>query len=680
MPFKRLFTQGSNDPYGLIHFRQPEAMGDGFDAALEHPDDWSPASVEILAAEAASLPSPKKPMEENTVPSWLWRRSRAASVGRKESSVRHIFDRVAGAAAYRGWKLNVFNNEDEARIFFDEARYLLAQRMIGFEPKRIATLGLDWAYGAATNFANEETAEPVSTAVSNAMIDAVVSGRRDRGILNAWQKLIAARNRAGSLHVHFSDTEAQWEAPAAAPLGLRIDLMCFRHNDGSVNIEALRHAVRITLLIADLNDAAPDLAVGFSNLAPLLMALALPYDSEAGRATAAAIAALVTAEAYLVSVELAALRGSSSHFVANREACLRALRNHRRAAYGERNDYEKISVTPLPLALASCPDLMLTAEARSAWDRVLENAQTHGLRYTQLTGLLASPSLTLFMESEADGIEPMRSLKIAASEGEGAASLHPSVAEAMARLGYDAKRQKALAQHVIGAATLEKAPGINHASLRARGFTADALEKLEAYLPQASDLRRAATPWVLGVEFCRKVLKIPAAKIDDMRFDLLSHLGFKAEDIAAANLWCYGRDGMEGAEGLRPNHAAVFAVAASLPAEAPIRMAASVQGLVSGEAALRLRLPFGMPAERFEKLLLDAWRRGVKSLEVSFDPGHAVQKTATTAIRRKTARGVTSADLHAGAPHLPKKRLKTSASRSPTSPRRSGTRGVSRAH
>ncbi|MFM9458648.1 hypothetical protein, partial [Streptomyces europaeiscabiei] len=92
----------------------------------------------------------------------------------------------------------------------------------------------------------------------------------------------------------------------------------------------------------------------------------------------------------------------------------------------------------------------------SAWDQALELSQTHGLRHTQVTSLFASPALTLFMESESDGIAPMRSLAIMESE-EGRRALHPSASEALTRLGYDAKKIQAVSRYVAGAMTLLKA-------------------------------------------------------------------------------------------------------------------------------------------------------------------------------------------------------------------------------
>jgi len=253
-------------------------------------------------------------------------------------------------------------------------------------------------------------------------------------------------------------------------------------------------------------------------------------------------------------------------------------------------------------------------------------------------------------------------------EGENCRELHPSVTEGLARLECSPKEILAITRHISGTRNLEKAPEINHATLYARGFTSAEIEKLEDHLPQATSLRHACTPWVVGVEFCREVLKIPAAKIDDLRFNLLAHLGFNEIEIKAADAYCYGHGSVEGAAGLRLQQAAVFATAASLPPEAHIRMAAAVQGFLSGTCDLHLVLPEGIATERLEKLILEAWRRGVKSLDATFDPCLRADEAKVfrpATMRRKTAPKITaSAFLHTKAPALPKRRARSAAVRS----------------
>jgi hypothetical protein len=191
--------------------------------------------------------------------------------------------------------------------------------------------------------------------------------------------------------------------------------------------------------------------------------------------------------------------------------------------------------------------------------------------------------------------------------------------EALNRLGYSPAESRGVVAYVTGARTLEKAPGINHAALHEKGFDKAAVGRVEDYLVNVNDIRLAVTPWVVGAEFCRKKLKIPAAKINDPRFDLLQHLGFSAADITAANTFCYGHTLVAGAKTLRQTHAAIFACGEELSLEARILMASAVQGFVSGDAGLTLSLFAGTPVERSEFLLLTAWRQGVKSVTMIYE-------------------------------------------------------------
>ena len=412
----RLFTLKDRDVYADIHFQEPEHAGDETRPALECPDFWSAEAAAVFAEKAIShtIPSRTRAIEENTVPSWLWRRTGQGAGRTEEASAKQIFDRVAGSAAYAGWKQGLFTDESEARVFFDEIRLMLMQRLVALEPRTLAALGLDWAYGIEDHAAAErpqvqETATR-SIDIPNTMIDAivggVVSGAAGKTIHAKRQKLWSSRTEASSVTLRLSDIAADWGTLPQPGVRVALDLMGFRHNDGWVNIDALRHAVRLTVLLLDLHGdrLGSRLEIGFSNLAPLLMALALPYDSSSGRSVAAAISAIMTAEAYAASAELAGARGPVADYTGARETTLRALRNHRRAAYGDRNDYEKISVLPAPLMLEHSPDLALVAVAQRRWEDALSLARKHGLRHTQVTAFTSSADLMLFTECMTQGI------------------------------------------------------------------------------------------------------------------------------------------------------------------------------------------------------------------------------------------------------------------------------------
>jgi hypothetical protein len=649
-PLPRRFTANGQDAWALINFRAIEEAADEADA-FERPENWSAEATALFAGHAAFTNASEtiKAVEENTVPSWLWRRTGEGEKGAAETSVKHVFDRVVGAATYAGWQASLFANEADALDFFDEARYALAQRFIAIDLTALATFGLDWAYGQQAEKRRDEVPVSAVLEISNAAIDSVVSGRTDKDVRTQWQRVTPSA-KTQIVTARFSDIASDWGTSSAQGLKALIDLTALRQEEGSVDIEALRHVTRILVILSDLFGAGENLEIGFCNLAPLLMSLALPYDSAGARAQAAALAAVITAEAYATSAELAALRGTSEGFAASRETILRSLRNRRRAAYGERNDYEKISVLPAPLVLADCPDLALAAAARGRWDEALGLAQIHGLRAIQVTSLFSSPAWALFMECTTQGVEPLSALRITRAESADVfrREVHPAVTAALARLGYSAAEKDTIIHHIGGHGTLEKAPGIGHTALRAKKFDPAAIKRVEDYLPYVDDIRLAVTPWIVGEEFCRMALKIPTAKLESPGFDLLRHLGFSVENIAAANAFCYGHGTACNVNTLRIKHIAIFARGDEILPEARIRMAAAVQSFISGEIKLALALPAGTPAEKSEKLLLTAWLQGLKGLTLEHVPS---EKPAIAAGKPK--RAPVSPFLHAKKPALP---------------------------
>ena len=150
-----------------------------------------------------------------------------------------------------------------------------------------------------------------------------------------------------------------------------LNLMQFRHEDGSFDIETFEHAVRLwtlTLETSVLMAQFPSreiaqgsydyrtLGLGFANIGGMLMAAGYSYDSDEARALCGAISAIMTGRSYATSAELAAEAGPFPLYQDNADHMLRVMRNHRRAAYGEAEGYEDLTVLPVPLDHANCPD------------------------------------------------------------------------------------------------------------------------------------------------------------------------------------------------------------------------------------------------------------------------------------------------------------------------------------
>src|SRR5713101_4182679 len=179
-----------------------------------------------------------------------------------------------------------------------------------------------------------------------------------------------------------------------------LNLLAFRAENGSFDTVSFEHATRlwtVTLEISVLMAQFPSkeiaqlsyeyrtLGLGYANIGGLLMAMGLGYDSAEGRALCAAITALMTGTAYATSAEMAEELGPFLGFAKNREAMLRVIRNHRRACYAERANYEGLSILPVPLDAANCPDEGLVAAARASWDAALVLGTEHGYRNAQAT-------------------------------------------------------------------------------------------------------------------------------------------------------------------------------------------------------------------------------------------------------------------------------------------------------
>src|SRR5262249_20613153 len=143
-----------------------------------------------------------------------------------------------------------------------------------------------------------------------------------------------------------------------------------------------------------------------ANLGSLLMVQGIPYDSPEGRAQCGALTAIMHAVAYATSAEIAREQGPFPRYPANREAMLRVIRNHRRAAYNApRQEYEQLTITPVGIDERYCPDYLVRA-AREDCDRMLEVGERHGYRNAQVTVIAPTGTIGLVMDCDTTGVEP----------------------------------------------------------------------------------------------------------------------------------------------------------------------------------------------------------------------------------------------------------------------------------
>ena len=417
-----------------------------------------------------------------------------------------------------------------------------------------------------------------------------------------------------------------------------LNLMAFRRDAGTFDTPAFEHAVRLWTValeisvlmaqfpsreIAKLSYEFRTLGLGYANIGGLLMASGLSYDCDAGRALCAAISAVMTGVAYATSAEMAGELGTFPGFAKNREAMLRVIRNHRRAAFGERNGYEGLSVPPVPLDAVNCQDRNLVQAAQQAWDHALQLGELHGYRNAQATVIAPTGTIGLVMDCDTTGIEPDFALvKFKKLAGGGYFRIiNRVVPEALAKLGYSAAEIEVITRYAVGYGTLKDAPAISHVALKAKGFTESAIEALESQLATAFDVKFAFNKWTLGEDFCRAAFGFTDVQMNDVAFDMLAALGFTRTDIEQANTYCCGAMTLEGAPHLKPQHLPVFDCAnpcgrigkRSLAVESHIRMMAAAQPFISGAISKTINMPNAATVEQCKDAYMLSWKLGLKA-------------------------------------------------------------------
>ena len=266
--------------------------------------------------------------------------------------------------------------------------------------------------------------------------------------------------------------------------------------------------------IAQLSYEYRTLGLGYANIGGLLMSSGIPYDSDAGRAICGALSAIMTGISYATSAEMAKQLGPFPGFKKNREHMLRVMRNHRRAAYGEKTGYEKVSQPPVRLDHAVLVEdgshryLPLAEHAKAAWDQALSLGEAHGYRNAQATVIAPTGTIGLVMDCDTTGIEPDFALvKFKKLVGGGYFKIiNRAVPAALRVLGYSESDIAEIEAYALGHGNLGQAPGINHSTLRAKGFTDEAIAKVEKALPTAFDIKFAFNKWTLGEDFLRETL------------------------------------------------------------------------------------------------------------------------------------------------------------------------------
>lgn len=239
-----------------------------------------------------------------------------------------------------------------------------------------------------------------------------------------------------------------------------INLLKYLKDDNTFDIEAFKHTVEILFTAQEIlvgyssyptesitknARAYRELGIGYANLGALLMAQGLPYDSEEGRAQAAAITALMTGYSYATSAKIAKRVGPFAGFHKDREGMLKVLRMHREA------------VNNIDASLVS-EDLL--SSAAMAWDEANELAEKFGVRNSQASVLAPTGTIGLMMDCDTTGIEPDLGLvKVKKLVGGGTLSIvNQTVPRALKQLGYSKSQQEDIIKYIDQEKTIVGAP------------------------------------------------------------------------------------------------------------------------------------------------------------------------------------------------------------------------------
>jgi ribonucleoside-diphosphate reductase alpha chain len=247
-----------------------------------------------------------------------------------------------------------------------------------------------------------------------------------------------------------------------------LNLMKFRREDGTLDVESFEHAVDVVLLAQEIvvspssypteeigvnARAFRQLGLGYANLGAYLMSNGMPYDSDAGRETAAAITALMTGRAYRRSAEVAEALAPYEHYQENREAHNNVMRMHRDSSY----------VIPEE----DSADRELLMAARRSWDEAVELGDRHGYRNAQATVLAPTGTISFLMDCDTTGVEPDFSLvKFKELVGGGQMTIvNRTVPLALQTLGYTEQQVEQIEAHLAEHGTILGAPGLEEEHL-----------------------------------------------------------------------------------------------------------------------------------------------------------------------------------------------------------------------
>ncbi|MGH2906706.1 MAG: vitamin B12-dependent ribonucleotide reductase [Solirubrobacterales bacterium] len=323
-----------------------------------------------------------------------------------------------------------------------------------------------------------------------------------------------------------------------------LNLMKFRLDNGHIDVPQYEHAIDIMLLAQEIvvspssyptekiganARAFRQLGLGYANLGALLMSNGLPYDSDRGRADAAAITALMTGRAYRQSAKIAEAIGVFEHYPQNAEPHLNVMKMHRDASY--------------EIPADALEDQPLLEAARRSWDEAVEFGEQFGYRNAQATVLAPTGTISFLMDCDTTGIEPDFSLvKFKELVGGGSMTIvNRTVPLALETLGYDQAVIEQIEAYIAEHGTIVDAPGLKAEDLEV--FDVAVGERAISHMGHIK-MMAAAQPFLSGA--ISKTVNMPnTATIDDIAEAYIEGWKYGLKALAIY------RDGSKTAQALR---------------------------------------------------------------------------------------------------------------------------------
>lgn len=614
-----------------------------------------------------------------------------------------IFNACQNKTLSKSDRFSSKNNADlkkaikDARAMMVPENYIqrtIRQAELGKKTLDIKTYNTDWDSEAYSTVAGQNSNNSVR--VTNDFLKAVVenkdwvlTGRVDKTFSkklkaqDLWNKIGYAAWSCADPGIQFDTTINEWHTcPQSGPIRgsnpcseymflddtacnlASFNLYTFVQN-GVFNLEQYQHAIMLWTIILETSVYMAQfpskeiaegsfefrtLGLGYANLSALLMSMGIPYDSKEGRSIAGSLASILTGISYKTSALLAKEHGAFEKFEQNKKDMMRVMRNHRAAAYGQKEGYEKLTIFPQPLKAEDCPLPNFIEAAKKSWDEAVLLGEQYGYRNAQTTVIAPTGTIALVMDCDTTGIEPDFALvKYKKLAGGGYFKIiNRMVPKALENLGYSKTEIDTIIRYAIGHETLENAPAISFADLQKKGFQTEQIQALKSALKSAFDIKFVFNRWTLGDQFCKDVLKISEEQLNDHNFNMLQYLGFSKAEIEQANAFCCGTMTLEGAPYLKEKHLPVFDCANPcgrigkryLSVASHLQMMAAVQPFISGAISKTVNMPNSATIDDCLHAYMDSWKLGIKANALYRDGSKLSQPLSSVILDEEDAENI----------------------------------------